>query len=388
MSTHFDLCVVGGGILGAGIAQAAAINGLSTIIVEKRGWGSGNSSKSGKLVGPGLEYMAPLSLLQARERLVEREILFSIAPDLVEGDWFYVPIYSHSKQKPWRVALQLALRDCLSAGTNLPWHRRIPEDHWRDLTGLNQHNLRAVFALRDAQAEDAQLTQEVLRSAKQHGAMALCPVSFDGAQPTEDGYQVRVTKGSRSRAFDCRFLVNAAGAWGDQVKQTIGALGQLPRSELIKSTYIEFREPLSARRFSVDGSDDGSRIAIVPWRSGTLVGGAERAYSGSPDRVETSMADVDFLTNALRYHFPHFRHAPSDAWSGLKVKPLTRNAANAWERRLLILENARYLGVYGAQFGSYRAVAEKAVIAIMGILNSGPKQVSERSYISSASVSV
>ena len=114
MSTHFDLCVVGGGILGAGIAQAAAINGLSTIIVEKRGWGSGNSSKSGKLIGPGLEYMAPLSLLQARERLVEREILSSIAPDLVDGDWFYVPIYSHSQQKPWRVALQLTLRDCLS----------------------------------------------------------------------------------------------------------------------------------------------------------------------------------------------------------------------------------------------------------------------------------
>ncbi len=46
---HFDVVVVGGGVVGAGIALDAATRGLRVALVEARDLGSGTSSRSSKL---------------------------------------------------------------------------------------------------------------------------------------------------------------------------------------------------------------------------------------------------------------------------------------------------------------------------------------------------
>ena len=53
----YDLVVVGGGINGVGVAQAAAANGYTVLLLEKNGLGSGTSSKSSKLIHGGLRYL-------------------------------------------------------------------------------------------------------------------------------------------------------------------------------------------------------------------------------------------------------------------------------------------------------------------------------------------
>ena len=50
MAQAVDICVIGGGIQGAGVAQSAALSGLSVVLVEKTGWAAGTSSKSSKLI--------------------------------------------------------------------------------------------------------------------------------------------------------------------------------------------------------------------------------------------------------------------------------------------------------------------------------------------------
>ncbi|ETN92399.1 glycerol-3-phosphate dehydrogenase [Gammaproteobacteria bacterium MOLA455] len=37
-SATYDLCVIGGGIQGAGVAQAAALSELSVALIEKTDW--------------------------------------------------------------------------------------------------------------------------------------------------------------------------------------------------------------------------------------------------------------------------------------------------------------------------------------------------------------
>ena len=50
----YDICVVGGGINGAGIARDAAGRGLKTLLLEKNDLASATSSASTKLVNGGL----------------------------------------------------------------------------------------------------------------------------------------------------------------------------------------------------------------------------------------------------------------------------------------------------------------------------------------------
>ena len=126
------------------------LNGLSTVIVERKGWGSGNTHRSNRLVHGNLERFSERNILQTREDLLERKILLRIAPDLIKPSWFYLPIFADDKRVPWSTEIQLMAYDILAGKTKLPWYKRISEDEWRDLDGLNQFKLEAVYKFSDA----------------------------------------------------------------------------------------------------------------------------------------------------------------------------------------------------------------------------------------------
>jgi glycerol-3-phosphate dehydrogenase len=54
----WDLIIVGGGITGAGALSEATARGLKALLVEKRDFAWGTSSRSSKLVYDGLRYLA------------------------------------------------------------------------------------------------------------------------------------------------------------------------------------------------------------------------------------------------------------------------------------------------------------------------------------------
>src|SRR5258705_12415852 len=56
-SRRFDLLVVGGGIVGAGIAEAASAHGLAVALVDKGDFAGATSSASSKLIHGGLRHL-------------------------------------------------------------------------------------------------------------------------------------------------------------------------------------------------------------------------------------------------------------------------------------------------------------------------------------------
>src|SRR5581483_11686135 len=57
-STAYDLLVIGGGIVGAGIAEAASAHGLTVALVDRGDFGGATSSASSKLIHGGLRYLS------------------------------------------------------------------------------------------------------------------------------------------------------------------------------------------------------------------------------------------------------------------------------------------------------------------------------------------
>ena len=81
---ELDVVVVGGGVVGAGVALDAATRGLSVGLLEARDFASGTSSRSSKLIHGGLRYLEQLNFDLVREALQERALLLQrIAPHLV-----------------------------------------------------------------------------------------------------------------------------------------------------------------------------------------------------------------------------------------------------------------------------------------------------------------
>src|SRR5258707_12017364 len=92
---EFDVLIVGGGILGAGIVRDAALRGLRAALIDKGDFASGTSSASSKLIHGGFRYLEQGAFRLVAESCRERAILQRIAPHLVRPLPFLFPVYEH-----------------------------------------------------------------------------------------------------------------------------------------------------------------------------------------------------------------------------------------------------------------------------------------------------
>src|SRR6478609_4072611 len=105
----YDFVVIGAGIQGAGVAQAAAAAGYSVLVLEKSAPAAGTSSKSSKLIHGGLRYLETGQFGLVRESLQERALLLRLSPDLVKLQPLHIPIYKNSTRRALTIRAGLSL---------------------------------------------------------------------------------------------------------------------------------------------------------------------------------------------------------------------------------------------------------------------------------------
>src|SRR5438876_10204454 len=93
-AVEWDICIIGGGATGLGIAVDAASRGLKTLLVEKYDFAKATSSRSTKLIHGGVRYLQQGNIKLVREALYERGLLLRHAPHLVHAIKFVIPNYS------------------------------------------------------------------------------------------------------------------------------------------------------------------------------------------------------------------------------------------------------------------------------------------------------
>src|SRR6266704_5175390 len=98
-----DVLVIGGGIVGAGIARDAAMRGLRVGLVERHDFAFGTSGRSSRLLHGGMRYLAQGRLGLVRQASVEKKIIHRIAPHLAEPLAFVFPTYRHSDWPLWQL---------------------------------------------------------------------------------------------------------------------------------------------------------------------------------------------------------------------------------------------------------------------------------------------
>ena len=91
VESEYDICIIGGGINGAGIARDASGRGLKVLLVEQGDFAGCTSSASSKMIHGGLRYLEFYDFGLVRKSLAEREVLMSIAPQIVWPLEFCIP---------------------------------------------------------------------------------------------------------------------------------------------------------------------------------------------------------------------------------------------------------------------------------------------------------
>jgi glycerol-3-phosphate dehydrogenase len=367
---EYDLVVIGAGIHGAGVAQAAAARGLSVLVVERReAAGMETSRASSKLIHGGLRYLETLQFRLVYECLREQRRLLRNAPHLVRRSDFYIPVYKHSRRSAWWVYLGLCCYQLL-AGGQLSGIERVAVSRWDDL-GLQQEDLTAVFRYADAQTDDQALTRAVLESAVSMGAHVRFNTSLTQID-ADSGYTLAFNEGSVTR---CRALVNAAGPWANE----IAASGGLPQQELdwVQGTHIVLRRPAMSGCFYVEAPQDGRAVFVLPWRGFTMVGTTELVLS--QPKASATPAEIDYLQAVYNHYFPKSPCEAGDVeevFAGVRVLPKDRRQANKRSRETIYTtaNGGAYVGIYGGKLTSYRATADKVLRMLTPVLKNSMRR--------------
>ena len=169
-SKTYDVIVIGGGIVGAGVARDTTLRGLDTLLVEKDDFGSGTTSRSTRLIHGGLRYLAQLDFGLVRQDLSEREVMLRIAPHLVHHLPFLIPV--HNTFLNIKMALGVTLYDVISFDKTLPNHKYFSKKKTLELEpGLKVNNLQGSYLYSDCEiALTERLNFETALSAYQGGA--------------------------------------------------------------------------------------------------------------------------------------------------------------------------------------------------------------------------
>ena len=379
--TDPDVVVVGAGIHGAGVAQAAAAAGHSVLLLEQRAIAAGTSSRSSKLIHGGLRYLESGRLHLVRESLHERSLLLRLAPQLMQLRRFYVPIYRHTRRRPWQLRLGLSLYALLAGFGRGAACGTLPRRRWHELDGLSSEGLQSVYYYHDAQTDDRALTRAVVRSAQSLGAGFECPARFVSATLAPRHVEVCYVserQGAPPVAHTCRarVLVNAAGPWAEALARSIAPAIPVPAVECVQGSHLLLPVELQHGCYYLESPRDGRAVFALPWRGQLLLGTTETRFRGEPAGAAPTAAEIHYLLGILKHYFPRWRAlGPDDvsaSFAGLRVLPRGRGHAFHRSRETLLVPDRarrpRVLSIYGGKLTTWRAVAAHALQRLAGSL--------------------
>ena len=364
MSTHYDVLVIGGGIQGAGIAQASAAAGFKTLIIEKNTWGSGTSSKSSKLIHGGLRYLQTAQFSLVRESLAERNWMIKHIPDLVKPNWFYIPIYKENSFHPWKIATGLSMYQMLCGFSQYSSFKKLPKSQWPDLSGLNTDDLEAVYAYQDAQTNDKVLTQRVIESAKSLGAECMENCTLTKGAVFDKHHRVCFEQEGTEHCVKASIVINATGPWVNHTLACFKPALEPINVDLIQGTHIVIDERMAEECYYLEAPSDKRAVFVMPWEDKTMIGTTETLYEGHPDNCEPLQEEIDYLINTVKHYFPDQTMTVSGSFSGLRVLPKGDGRAFSRPRDVQIRVDGQLFSVYGGKLTGWRHTAEMALEAI------------------------
>jgi glycerol-3-phosphate dehydrogenase len=371
---ELDVLVVGGGIVGAGVALDAVTRGLNTGLLEQRDLGSGTSSRSSKLVHGGLRYLEMLDFGLVREALQERGLLLTrLAPHLVKPVPFLYPLTHRLWERPY-VGAGLALYDAMAMtgkyDMGLPRHRHLsrravariaPDFKTETITGAIQYY--------DAQVDDARLVLTLARTAAAYGAQVATRTRVLGfLREGERVVGVRALDLETGRELEvrARVVVNAAGVWTDEIQELVGGRGAL-HVQASKGIHLVVPRDRIRSESGFIVRTEKSVLFVIPWGRHWIIGTTDTDWNLDKAHPAASRTDIDYVLD----HVNAILREPLDhddvegVYAGLR--PLLRGESEVTSKisreHTVVTPVPGLVMIAGGKLTTYRVMAKDAVDA-------------------------
>jgi glycerol-3-phosphate dehydrogenase len=342
---HFDVAIVGGGINGAGLARDLALRAhlkhkpLRILLLEKSFWSAGTSGKNSHLIHGGLRYLKYMDFALVREALRERSVLLKLASHAVRPLRFDLPLDTWFKRLYY--CCGISLYDLLATG------HRIGKSKYFGNT----------LTYWDAASDSAALVIDNVRDAQHLGADCRPRTKVAEVQSN----QLTLEDGTKIHA---RAIVDARGPW-------MPVAGM----RLVRGSHIVVPRLYEGSHAIAHFHTDGRIIFFIPWAGVmdglqplTLIGTTDVDHDGSPDQVNISDAERQYLLAIARNLFPN-QTINEIVGEFSSLRPLVAapgKSASATSREHRIEFGADgILRIEGGKYTTYRSMAEEAADKIL-----------------------
>lgn len=379
MDQVFDLAIIGGGVNGCGIARDAIGRGYSVFLCEMNDLASGTSSWSTKLVHGGLRYLEYYEFRLVREALIEREILWQIAPHIIRPLRFVLP--HHAGLRPaWLLRLGLFLYDHIGGRKLLPATRSVDLAHDEVGKPLAPGRFVRGFEYSDCFVDDARLVVLTARDAADRGADIRTRTRATEIRQGDGIWQVSIEdtlSGERS-TIKAKALVNAAGPWVENVLSHGAGVNAKAKVRLVQGSHIVVPKLYDHDRAYIFQNSDGRIIFAIPYQDEfTLIGTTDLDYHGDPAQVKISTAEIAYLCASVSEYLAKPVIPADVVWTYSGVRPLYDDGANEAKAatRDYVFEldlpgGAPLLSIYGGKITTHRRLAEEALERLSPYLRS------------------
>ncbi|SHK09227.1 glycerol-3-phosphate dehydrogenase/oxidase [Alicyclobacillus tolerans] len=370
-ANEWDVLIIGGGITGAGILLDAVSRGLKAALIEMQDFAAGTSNRSTKLIHGGLRYLKQLEIGLVAEVGRERAVVYENAPHVTRPEWMLLPLMEGGTYGKLAASFGIRLYDYL-AGVKRTERRQMlsREEALAKEPLLNPDGLKGAGYYVEYRTDDARLTLEVLKKAVQLGGVA---INYCKALQLikENGQLLGIHVQDELQphhSFDirARVIINATGPWVDEIRDWDHSK-QGKTLHWTKGVHIV----VDASRFPLSNPvyfdvPDGRMIFAIPRSGKTYIGTTDTNYTGDVMYPRMTLADRDYLLEAVNTMFPSVRLLPEDvesSWAG--IRPLIhedgKNPSEISRKDEIFQSSSGLITIAGGKLTGYRKMAEKVV---------------------------
>lgn len=367
----YDIVIIGGGIVGAGLFREQSLHGLSTLLLDQADFNSQTSQSSSKMLHGGIRYLENLDFALVFEALREKNLWLKLAPHITKEVPFYLPVYKESKWPLSFMRIGLMLYDFLSMYKNTSHRVLNKKQTIQEMPGLKEEGLTGCGMYYDGIVDDAKLGLECIYDGLQSDKCeaknykkVIRVIKFTDKEDIQYQVTYRDTITLKETTVKCSHVIFATGPFTDQVMEELN-IDWSPVVLPSKGTHLWLEnDSLPIKNSMVLQTKDKRIIFVIPQRNSILVGTTEDPIDPKEDilNLEPTQEEIAYLLDVVNQYFPKNHITQKNILSSFSgVRPLIRSSSSSSKtsrlHKIFTPDKNMYVLV-GGKYTTFRKMAE------------------------------
>ncbi len=330
--TQYDIVIVGGGIVGAGLFREQSLHGLKVLLLDQADFNSQTSQGSSKMLHGGIRYLENMDFSLVFEALKEKNLWLKLTPHITKEIPFYLPVYKESKWPLFFMRIGLFLYDLLSLFKNSPHRVLNYKNTLKEMPGIKKEGLVGAGLYYDGIVDDAKLGLECIYDGlnnKNCKALNYKKVT-DLTKNKEGVFQVSYSDmmNNETNTVNSKFVIMATGPFTDQTMKNLN-IDWKPVILPSKGTHLWLEEKsLPIKDAMVLQTKDQRIIFVIPQRHSILVGTTEHPIDSNTPmlNIKPTKEEIQYLLDVVNEYFPESKVTHDHILSSFAaVRPLVKS---------------------------------------------------------------